>query len=65
MPPNATLQIIDFGSIFQVGLIVYEYSAGNFVPGHIKTSPDTWTDVFLGSKYMLRIKAETSKRLLS
>ncbi|XP_046636826.1 putative sodium-coupled neutral amino acid transporter 7 isoform X2 [Daphnia pulicaria] len=33
--------------VYVVGLIAYEYFEGGYVPGLIKESPDSWTDVFL------------------
>lgn len=33
--------------VYVVGLIAYEYFEGVYVPGLIKESPDSWTDVFL------------------
>ncbi|XP_067001609.2 sodium-coupled neutral amino acid transporter 7 [Anabrus simplex] len=33
--------------VYVVALIIYQKFAGNFVPGTIKTAPDSWTDVFL------------------
>ncbi|XP_026277621.1 putative sodium-coupled neutral amino acid transporter 7 [Frankliniella occidentalis] len=33
--------------LYVVGLIAYKYCLGNFVPGPIKTSPLSWTDIFL------------------
>lgn len=33
--------------LYVVFLIAYQYWMGNFVPGPIKTAPNSWTDVFL------------------
>ena len=32
---------------YLVGLSVYEYHTGSYIPGPIKTKPTKWTDVFL------------------
>jgi len=40
-----------FAIFYLIGLIVYEYMAGNFTPGPIKHAPTEWTDVFLGKKW--------------
>jgi len=33
--------------VYVVGIIVFEYYYGDYVPGPIKQQPDRWTDVFL------------------
>ncbi|XP_022238390.1 putative sodium-coupled neutral amino acid transporter 7 [Limulus polyphemus] len=33
--------------LYVVFLIIYEYFAGNYTPGPVKTSPTVWTDIFL------------------
>ena len=33
--------------VYIVGIIVFEYYYGDYVPGPIKQQPDRWTDVFL------------------
>merc|ERR1719322_690665 len=36
-----------FAIFYLVGLSIYEYHTGDYVPGPIKTKPSDWTDVFL------------------
>lgn len=46
--------------VSQVGLIVYEYMAGNFIAGPIKHAPNNWTDVFLGKNVIYVLLYERS-----
>uniref|UniRef100_A0A1B6CJT7 Amino acid transporter transmembrane domain-containing protein n=1 Tax=Clastoptera arizonana TaxID=38151 RepID=A0A1B6CJT7_9HEMI len=32
--------------LYVVGLVIYQYYTGNFIPGPIKTQPNHWTDLF-------------------
>ena len=36
-----------FAIFYLVGLTVYEYHTGDYIPGPIKTKPTNWTDIFL------------------